>query len=56
MSKKQIPEIKDDYTPFGPEWEKELIKFPKAYIIDMYRKKCLELQKLQNGKQEANRY
>lgn len=27
-----------NYIPFGPEWEKELMKTPKKFIIDQYRK------------------
>lgn len=28
------------YTPYGPEWEAEMMKLPKAAIIDLYRKSC----------------
>jgi len=30
----------DDYVPFGPEWEAALMKTPKKFIIDQYRKVC----------------
>lgn len=29
-----------DYIPFGPEWEKVLMKLPKKFIINQYRKAC----------------
>lgn len=32
---------KDDYIPFGEEWEKEIMKMPKKYIIGMYRANCI---------------
>lgn len=25
----------NNYEPFGPEWKKEMAKFPKAQLIDM---------------------
>lgn len=28
-----------DYVPFGPEWEKEMMKLPKQILIDMFRKR-----------------
>ena len=28
------------YTPYGPEWEAEMMKLPKSAIIDLYRKSC----------------
>lgn len=28
----------NQYIPFGPEWEKEMMKFPKSALIDMIRK------------------
>lgn len=28
----------DNYIPYGPEWEKEMMKLPKAAIIGMLRK------------------
>lgn len=27
-----------EYVPFGPEWEKELMKLTKKDLIDLYRK------------------
>jgi hypothetical protein len=27
----------DNYEPYGPEWEKEMMKLPKKMIIEMYR-------------------
>jgi hypothetical protein len=32
----------EDYEPFGPEWEKELMKLPKKFIIDLYRKAAIK--------------
>lgn len=32
----------DDYVPYGPEWEKEMMKHTKKFIIELFRKKCLE--------------
>ena len=41
-------ETDEDYIPFGKEWEKELMKLPKKFIIDMYRKVCINNQKKQS--------
>lgn len=45
-----------EYIPFGPEWEKEMMKLPKKAIIDMFRTKCKEVQNLKNeqAKEPAN--
>lgn len=32
-----------DFEPFGPEWEKEMMKLPKKAIIDLYRRACQEV-------------
>lgn len=37
-------ELKDNYIPFGEEWESMMMKMPKKFIIDMHRKKCQENQ------------
>ncbi len=29
-----------DYVPYGPEWEKEVMKNKKADIVDMFRREC----------------
>lgn len=31
-----------DFKPYGPEWEKEMMKLPKKAIIDLYRRACQE--------------
>ena len=36
----------EEYEPYGPEWAKEMMKLPKAMLISMYRKKCLEVAPL----------
>ena len=33
----------EDYEPFGPEWEKEMMKLPKRMLVDMLKEKCLEI-------------
>lgn len=30
--------MQDNYIPYGPEWEKELMKTPKKFLIDMIRR------------------
>jgi hypothetical protein len=30
--------VPDSYVPFGPEWEKEVMKLPKKFIVEMLRK------------------
>jgi phage-related minor tail protein len=37
-----------DYLPYGKEWEKEMMKVPKKYIIDMVRNKQVEIDNLRN--------
>lgn len=34
----------ENYVPFGEEWEKEMMKLPKKFIVEMYRKVCMEKQ------------
>lgn len=36
-------EKKDDYIPFGEEWEKEMSRLPKAYTINMLAAKGIKL-------------
>jgi hypothetical protein len=55
MAKANIPETgsvaKDDYVPYGPEWENEVMKLPKKMVIKILREKILELTKeLENAK------
>lgn len=32
----------DDFVPYGPEWEKEVMKFPKAHLVDLLREKLMK--------------
>lgn len=32
-----MSEAKKEYVPFGPEWEAEMKKLPKAVLIDMIK-------------------
>ena len=32
----------ENYTPYGDEWKKEVMKHRKADIVDMLRKVCME--------------
>lgn len=32
--------MEKDFIPYGPEWEKELMKLPKKFLIDRYREAC----------------
>jgi hypothetical protein len=55
MAKANIPETgsvaKDDYVPYGPGWENEVMKLPKKMAIKILREKILELTKeLENAK------
>lgn len=29
--------MEDNYIPYGPEWEKEMLKLPKKFLINMIR-------------------
>lgn len=31
-----------EYEPYGPEWEKEMMKLPKHLIIKLYRNACMD--------------
>jgi hypothetical protein len=33
-----MPKIKNDYKPFGPEWEKEMMRMTKKELIEFIRK------------------
>jgi hypothetical protein len=35
-------QTEDTYVPYGPEWEKEMMKLPKKFIIDMLKKALTE--------------
>lgn len=41
-------EIPKEYIPYGPEWEKEITKLPKAAIIKMFASKGTELSDLRD--------
>jgi len=38
----------DDYIPFGPEWEKEMMKLTKKHLIELLKKSCQEKIELKN--------
>ena len=44
---------KDEYIPYGPEWEKEMMKLPKSMLIKMFKSKCLELQNITHEQEKA---
>lgn len=44
-----------DYVPFGPEWEKEMMKHPKAFIVSMLKKACTERETAKEWVSEARR-
>jgi hypothetical protein len=33
-----------EYTPFGPEWKKEVMRLTKAQIVEILRTALMELQ------------
>lgn len=39
----------DNYIPYGPEWEKEMNKLPKKFLINMIRKNKEESAKLKEA-------
>ena len=43
----------ENYTPYGDEWKKEVMKHRKADIVDMLRKVCMERETLRQWKDEA---
>jgi len=34
----------EDYVPFGPEWEREVMRLTKAQIVEMLRSALMELK------------
>lgn len=44
----------DNYEPFGPEWEKEMMKLPKKFIINMLRKSQLKLKEHEEKDEPRN--
>ena len=42
-----MPTQEEDYIPFGEEWEKSVMRIPKATIVKMYRKVYIEKLKLE---------
>lgn len=47
-SKGGFSEPPKEYLPYGKEWEKEMMKVPKKFIIDMVRNKQVEIDNLRN--------
>jgi len=45
-----VPE--EEYEPFGPEWEKEIMNFRKADLVQVYKQVCQENISLK-GKYDA---
>ncbi len=40
-----------EYTPFGPEWEKEMNKWTKKMLIEFLKNKLIELQNINTHNQ-----
>lgn len=40
------------YEPFGEEWEKSVMRIPKATIVKMFRKVCIEKLRLEEKMKE----
>lgn len=36
--------MEDNYIPYGPEWEKEVMKLPKQFMLLMLKKAYIRLQ------------
>jgi len=47
------PAIPDSYVPFGPEWEKEVMKLPKKFIVEMLRKALMANQAAKDSQEMA---
>lgn len=47
--------MEENYVRFGSEWEKELMKSPKKYIIELYRNVCIEKLGLRSISQPPNK-
>lgn len=43
----------ENYTPYGPEWEKEVMKMPKKAIIQLYKNQCIQRKRLEDWKESA---
>jgi len=37
-----------EFVPFGPEWKKEMMKFPKHYLLDQLADTAMKLVKLES--------
>lgn len=42
----------NDFTPFGEEWKKEVIKLPKPFLINMWAKSAKEAKELLEQRNE----
>lgn len=38
--------MEEDYIPFGEEWKKDVMKMTKNEIVDLFKKKCIEFNQL----------
>ena len=36
-----------DYIPFGPQWERLMMRFPKKFLIDFGKRNCIENERWQ---------
>jgi hypothetical protein len=46
----------DNYIPFGEEWEKEIIKMPKKFIVKLYRTAIMKQQKSRDTLQQIAQF
>ena len=44
-NRQQSPMNQPPYIPFGPEWEAEVMKTPKKYIVTLLREALLAARK-----------
>jgi hypothetical protein len=45
-----------EYTPYGPEWEKDVMKLPKKFIIQLLAKKSKQRDALEYQLEIARDY
>lgn len=44
----------DSYIPYGPEWEKEMMKLPKKFLIELLKKALTEKNESNDSKSSTS--
>ena len=46
--------MEDNYQPYGKEWVKEMMRLTKADLIELYKKRCLDCNEMEEKLRWSN--